>query len=64
MKKIAVYILALLLFVTNVYADGTWFLLTPNIDSEGELVTKEKYDGVKKVEIKFKIVEIIEEIIS
>ncbi len=64
MKKTAAIITALVLLATNVYAKDVWFIITPNVDNSGKLIKKADYEKVRKVETKFKIVEIIEEIIS
>jgi hypothetical protein len=64
LKKTAAIITALVLLATNVYAKDVWFIITPNVDNSGKLIKKADYEKVRKVETKFKIVEIIEEIIS
>ena len=62
MKKIIAYILAALIITTNVYGSENWFVLLPNIDSEGEKVSSEDYKDLEGVKIEFKIVEIIKDI--
>lgn len=64
MKKLIICILAAMIFVTNVYADEMWFLLTPNMDSDGRLIDKDNYKDIENVEVKFKIVEIIKDIVD
>ncbi len=64
MKKAIIYIFAVTIFITNVYAEEAWFIVTPNVDNKGELVDSRKYNDVKGVEVKFKLLEIVKEIVS
>lgn len=64
MKKITVYILATFLFVSSVNAGDNWFMLTPSMNNDGKMINAQEYNDVKKVNPKFKVVELIEELLS
>ncbi len=49
------------MLVSNVYGKQMWFLLSPCIDSDGEIVNGENGYG-EDVEFDFKILEIIDKI--
>lgn len=63
MKKVIVILLSLILFATDVYAKDVWFVLVPSIDSNGDVI-KNHYDNVNKVEVDFKLAQIVNNILK
>ena len=64
MKKIILTAISIIILCTNIYGKEMWFVAMPAVDSTGNITDYNKYQRVNEVKVKFKIVEIIEDLLS